>query len=79
MISIIMLVGTKITAIFYIKPLHQINKIGAPPAFDTSIDFGGYPHFIGSISNAYLNLLPGGISALLAGCFVAALIIKKIR
>lgn len=62
---------------FYIQPLHQYDKISAAPAFDGSIDFGDIPKVVGESANAYLGLLGGTLSALLCGCFITALIVRK--
>lgn len=62
---------------FYIKPLHQYDKLSPAPSFDGSIDFGDIPKVIGSSANSYLTLLGTGMSALLCGCFITALIIRK--
>ena len=62
---------------FYIKPLHQYDKIPAAPAFDGTIDFGDIPKVIGSSATTYLDLLGVGVSTLLCGCFITALIIRK--
>lgn len=63
---------------FYIEPLHQYDTIPAPPSFDGSISFGDIPKVVGESANAYLGLLGAGLSALLCGCFITALIVKKL-
>ena len=62
---------------FYIKPLHQYDKLSPAPAFDGSIDFGDIPKVIGESANTYLGLLGAGVSTLLCGVFITALIIRK--
>lgn len=62
---------------FYIQPLHQYDKIGSAPAFDGTVDFGDIPKVVGESANAYLGLLGGTLSALLCGCFITALIVRK--
>ena len=62
---------------FYIKPLHQYDKLSPAPAFDGSIDFGDIPKVIGESANTYLGLLGAGVSTLLCGVFITAFIIRK--
>lgn len=62
---------------FYIEPLHQYDTLSPAPSFDGSIDFGDIPHFIGESANSYLSLLGTGMSGLLCGCFITALIVRK--
>ena len=63
---------------FYIEPLHQYDKLPAAPAFDGSIELGDIPKVIGESANSYLGLLGAGMSALLCGCFITALIVQKL-
>lgn len=63
---------------FYIQKLHQYDKLPAAPAFDGSIEFGDIPKVIGESANSYLGLLGATASALLSGCFITALIVKKL-
>lgn len=62
---------------FYIQPLHQYDKIGSAPAFDGTVDFGDIPKVVGESANSFLGLLGGSLSALLCGCFITALIVRK--
>lgn len=62
---------------FYIEKLHQYDTLPAAPVFDGSIDFGDIPKVMGESANAYLGLLGAGMSALLCGCFITALIVRK--
>lgn len=63
---------------FYIEPLHQYDALPAAPTFDGSIDMGDIPKVIGESANSYLGLLGAGLSALLCGCFITALIVQKL-
>lgn len=63
---------------FYIEPLHQYDKLPAAPSFDGSIELGDIPKVIGESANSYLGLLGAGMSALLCGCFITALIVQKL-
>lgn len=62
---------------FYIEPLHQYDNLPAVPTFDGSVDFGDIPKVIGESANAYLDLLGAGVSTILCGCFITALIVRK--
>lgn len=62
---------------FYIEPLHQYDNLPAPPSFDGTIDFGDIPKVVGHSATSYLDLLGTGLSALLCGCFITALIVRK--
>ena len=63
---------------FYIEPLHQYDKLPSAPAFDGSIELGDIPKVIGESANSYLGLLGAGMTALLCGCFITALIVQKL-
>lgn len=62
---------------FYIEPLHQYDKLSAAPTFDGTVEFGDIPKVIGESANTYLDLLGTGVSALLCGVFITALIVRK--
>lgn len=64
---------------FYIKPLHQYDKLPHAQTFDGTIDLGDYPRVIGASVNTYMGLLPAGISVLLSAVFIIAIILDNLR
>lgn len=64
---------------FYIKPLHQYDKLPKAQTFDGTIDLGDYPRVIGESVNTYMGLLPAGISVLLSAVFIIAIILDNLR
>lgn len=64
---------------FYIRPLHQYDKLPHAQTFDGTVDLGDYPRVIGASVSTYMGLLPAGISVLLSAVFIIAIILDNLR
>lgn len=64
---------------FYIKPLHQYDKLPHAQTFDGTVDLGDYPRVIGASVDTFLSFLPASLSMLFTAIFIIAIILDNLR
>ena len=64
---------------FYIEPLHQYEPLPHAPVIDGTLDLQDYPRAVGLFAGAYLDLIPAGLSVLMTGIFILAIILDNLR